>query len=187
LWRKFPGFAFARVDNLCDPRPMGNLLLLFIVVPAVELGLLIEIGKLIGVFETVAIIVLTGAIGASMARNQGLMVLSRLNQQLAAGEMPADTLVDGIMILVAAALLVTPGVLTDIFGFLCLVPGFRARVKGALMRRFEKAVMENRVHVHMSTGSGGAGFESVSRTPEREIKDITPPRGGDGSDSGGRD
>jgi UPF0716 protein FxsA len=162
---------------------MGNLLLLFIVLPAVELGLLIEIGKMIGVVETVAIIVLTGAIGASMARNQGLMVYSRLTQQLAAGEMPTDALVDGIMILLAAALLVTPGVLTDGFGFLCLVPGFRTLAKAALMRRFEKAVMENRVHINVSGTGTGLGFESTSHYPERDIVDVTPPSGKNGSGS----
>ena len=160
----------AQLCGLRDPYEMGNLLLLFIVLPAVELGLLIEIGSRIGAIETVAIIIVTGAIGASMARNQGLMVFSRLTEQLNAGEMPADALVDGIMILLAAALLVTPGVLTDAFGFLCLVPAFRSRVKGALLKRFEKAVMENRVHVHVS----GTGFDSSSRYSEREIVDVTP-------------
>ncbi len=164
---------------------MGILLLLFIVLPAVELGLLIEIGKWVGVVETVALIVLTGAIGATMARNQGLRVLSRVNEQIGSGEMPTDSLVDGIMILLAAALLVTPGVLTDAFGFLCLAPGFRALVKAELIRRFEKAVTENRVHIHVSDAArgsmGGPGFGPSSRYEEGEIVDVTPPPDGDGS------
>ncbi|MBW2391178.1 MAG: FxsA family protein [Deltaproteobacteria bacterium] len=102
---------------------MGTLLLLFIALPALELMLLIELGQRIGTLETVGVIVLTGVVGASMARNQGLRVLSYVQQQVAAGQMPTDALVDGIMILLASALLITPGILTDAFGFLCLIPG----------------------------------------------------------------
>ena len=82
-----------------------------------------------------------------MARSQGLRVLSRVREDVSAGEMPAGSLLDGVMILIASALLVTPGVLTDAFGFLCLIPAFRARVKRELMRRIERAVEEGRLHV----------------------------------------
>ena len=126
---------------------MGRLLLLFIVLPAVELGLLIELGRRIGTLETLALIVVTGIVGASMARSQGLSLLSRVRKQIAAGEMPADSLVDGLMILIASALLVTPGVFTDAFGFLCLIPAFRTLLKRELARRFRQAVEENRVQL----------------------------------------
>lgn len=147
---------------------MGRLLLLFIALPAIELALLIEIGKRIGTLETLALIVVTGVIGATMARRQGLRVITRVQEQLARGEVPADSLVDGLMILVASALLITPGVLTDAFGFLCLIPGFRAFVKRDVVQRFERAVQENRIHVesvHFQTGT--------FREPPR---DVTPPR-----------
>ncbi len=158
---------------------MGTLLLLFVGLPALELWLLIEVGRRIGSLETIGLIVLTGIVGASLARQQGLRVLSEVQRRVAAGDMPADSLVDGIMILVASALLVTPGVLTDAFGFLCLVPGFRNLVKAEVVRRFEKAVAENRVHVevhqsgtHFSTGPPpfGPGFDRP------QMKDVTPPR-----------
>ena len=147
---------------------MGRLLLLFIALPAIELVLLIEIGQRIGTLETLALIVVTGVLGASMARSQGLRVIARVQDQLGRGEMPADSLVDGLMILIASALLVTPGILTDAFGFLCLVPGFRTVVKREVIRRFENAVLQNRVHV-----------ESIRVPPDdyREPpRDITPPR-----------
>jgi UPF0716 protein FxsA len=147
---------------------MGRLLLLFIALPAIELGLLIEIGQRMGTLETLALIVVTGVVGAAMARNQGLRVLARVQQQLGRGEMPGDSLVDGLMILIASALLVTPGVLTDAFGFLCLIPAFRSIVKRDLVRRFERAVLENRVRVE-SLGFQPGGY----REPPR---DITPPR-----------
>ena len=143
---------------------MGWLLLLFVVLPAVELALLIEIGSRIGTLETIGLIVITGVVGASLARSQGLRVLRRVQGEIAAGEMPADSLIDGVMILIAAALLVTPGVLTDAFGFLCLVPGFRALVKRELVQRIERAVEEGRVHMVMR-----------NERDERPMINITPP------------
>jgi UPF0716 protein FxsA len=158
---------------------MANLLLLFIVLPAVELYLLIRIGELIGAFATVGLIIVTGAIGAAMARSQGLRVLSAVQREIAAGELPAGSLVDGLMILIAAALLVTPGVLTDAFGFLCLTPGFRVIVKRELERRFAKAVEENRVSVHIQGldsrgGSPGVGFDTRDLGGTHPVIDVTP-------------
>jgi UPF0716 protein FxsA len=153
---------------------MGRLLLLFIVLPAIELALLIEIGQRIGTLETLALIVVTGIVGASMARSQGLRVIARVQEQLARGEMPADSLVDGLLILIASALLVTPGVLTDAFGFLCLTPGFRTVVKREVVRRFERAVLERRIYVESaSSSSGHPGSAGTYREPPR---DVTPPR-----------
>jgi UPF0716 protein FxsA len=159
---------------------MGRLLLLFIVVPAVELALLIELGRRIGTVETLALIVVTGIAGASMARSQGLRVLQRVQQRLEAGEMPADSVVDGLMILIASALLITPGILTDAFGFLCLVPAFRGLVKRELLRRFEKAVAENRVHVDFAgSAEGGVRFTShvdmrAGDRGQSNVVDVTP-------------
>ena len=128
---------------------MGKLLLLFILVPAVELALLIELGQHIGTLATLALIAGTGALGAFLARLQGLGVLRQMQIELAGGRLPASSIVDGVIILLAAALLVTPGILTDALGFLCLVPGFRRVVKRALWQRITRAVREGRVNVTM--------------------------------------
>ena len=133
---------------------MGRLLLLFIVVPVVELILLIEIGQRVGTLATIGLIMGTGIVGASLARQQGLSTLARLRKDLDEGRLPAETLVDGVLILIAAAVLITPGVLTDLFGFLCLVPACRRLLTGNLKRRFERAVREGRVNV--AAGSAGA-------------------------------
>ena len=125
------------------------LYVLFIVLPAVELILLIEMGKAIGVLPTLGLIVATGFIGATLARHQGLTVLARLRGELGAGRLPADALSDGALILVAGALLVTPGVLTDAAGFLLLIPLTRSVLKRHLKRRFQKAVREGRANVHV--------------------------------------
>lgn len=130
---------------------MPWLLLLFVVLPAVELALLIEVGSRIGTPATLALIAVTGVVGATLARRQGLGVLRHLQREVDAGRLPAGSLVDGVLILVAGALLVTPGILTDAFGFLCLVPAFRRLLKGALRRRLERAVREGRAQVHVWT------------------------------------
>ncbi len=128
---------------------MIQLFALFILLPALELALLIEIGSRIGTAATLGLIVVTGVVGASLARSQGLRVISTVQQELAEGRLPASSLMDGLMILVASALLITPGVLTDVFGFLCLVPAFRGIVKTHLRHRFERAVAEQRIEVHV--------------------------------------
>lgn len=129
---------------------MGLLLLLFIVLPAVELGILMKLGQIVGLGPTIGLIVLTGIVGASLARSQGLAVFAKLQAEIQGGRLPADSMLDGLMILVAGALLVTPGVLTDLFGFLCLLPAFRALVKREIGRRIERAVEEQRLQVHVS-------------------------------------
>jgi UPF0716 protein FxsA len=123
------------------------LVVLFVGVPLVELALLIEVGRRIGTLTTIALIVLTGVLGAALARHQGLGVLRHMRNELRAGRLPAGSLADGVMILVAAALLVTPGILTDAAGFLCLVPAFRRAVKAAAWRRLERAVRRGRWRV----------------------------------------
>ena len=146
---------------------MGRLLLLFVVLPAVELALLIELGSRFGTLHTLTLIVLTGVIGASLARGQGLGVMRQIQAEVAEGRLPATSLVDAAIILVAAALLVTPGVLTDGFGFLCLIPAFRGVVKRILWRRLEDSVRRNRVHIDV-------GLESPGR-PIYDVKDVDGP------------
>ncbi|MGH0036280.1 MAG: FxsA family protein [Myxococcota bacterium] len=143
---------------------------LFVGLPIVELSLLIEIGGWIGTPATLGLIVLTGVVGASLARRQGLRVLGEVQRDVAEGRLPAGSLVDGLLILVAAAVLLTPGVLTDVFGFLCLTPGFRDLLKRAIVRRLERAVAENRVHVTF-VGATEARTRATN-LPETEI-DVT--------------
>jgi UPF0716 protein FxsA len=159
---------------------MVQLFALFILLPALELALLIEIGSRIGTGATLALIVVTGMLGASLARHQGLRVIGTVQRELAEGRLPAASLLDGLMILLASALMITPGVLTDVFGFLCLVPAFRSSVKAHLRHRFEKAVTEQRIHVHVD-GIGLDPNEFNGASPFRDappasgpIIDVTP-------------
>ena len=114
----------------------------------------------------------TGIVGASLARQQGLSTLARVRADLNAGRLPADPIVDGVLILLAAAVLITPGLLTDLVGFLCLVPAFRRLVKRALKGTFERAVREGAAGVTVSfDGAGGTS----RRTPMKNVTPRKPP------------
>jgi UPF0716 protein FxsA len=89
----------------------------------------------IGVGPTVLMVLLTGFIGALLARWQGLGVLTRVSEDMAQGRLPADALIDGLLILIAGAVLLTPGLITDVLGFFLLVPHGRAAVRKAIARR----------------------------------------------------
>ena len=134
---------------------MGRLLLLFILVPIVELALLLEIGKRVGLPATLAIIVSTGALGAYLARRQGLGVLAKIRSEIDQGRLPTGHLVDGALILVAGAVLMTPGVLTDALGFFCLIPASRKWIRAWMWRWLERAARDGRVKVSVSTGAYG--------------------------------
>jgi len=155
---------------------MGRLLLLFIALPAVELALLIEIGSRIGTPATLGIILVTGFVGAALARAQGLGVIRQIQLETAEGRLPADALVDGAFILVAAALLVTPGVLTDALGFLCLVPPFRALAKRWIWRWLERAVEENRVRMQIHVDSPFPPFPRGMPGRDPDVVDVEPER-----------
>ena len=124
-----------------------RLLLLFTIVPLIELYLLIKIGGVIGVVPTIAIVVGTGVLGAWLARWQGLAVLRRISDEMAAGRLPTDALIDGLLILVAAAVLLTPGLLTDSLGFVLLVPASRALVRKVVAAAIARRVPESRPDV----------------------------------------
>lgn len=99
-----------------------RLLLLFTLVPALELYLLLQIGQWLGPGTTVLIILVTGAVGAWMAKREGINVLKRLSEELSRGMPPAQQLAEGVCVVCGGLLLVTPGVVTDLTGFLLILP-----------------------------------------------------------------
>jgi UPF0716 protein FxsA len=119
---------------------MTKLFLLFIIVPLMELALLIKLGSLIGVLDTILLIIFTGAAGAILVRTAGIQCLFTVRQQVQSGIFPADELCNGLLILIAGALLITPGLLTDAAGFALLVPPLRAAIKTRLRAYLEKKV-----------------------------------------------
>ena len=116
------------------------MLILFTVIPAFELMLLIEVGSHIGSFNTLLVIILTGVVGASLARFQGFMVLNKIQYNLNHGKLPNDELMDGLMILVGGIVLLTPGFMTDALGFFLLIPVTRTMIKTIVKKRMEAMV-----------------------------------------------
>ncbi len=126
------------------PSPMGSrqelsvfflLLLLFFTIPLLEITVLLQVGSAIGVLPTIAMVVLTAVIGAGLIRAQGIATLGRVRLELERGELPAVGIIEAAMLLVAGALLLTPGFVTDAIGFLILVPPLRRRVIHSFLAR----------------------------------------------------
>ena len=138
---------------------LGRLLLLFLITPVVELALLFQVGEWIGPWPTVGLIIATGFAGSFLARREGFSVWRRFNQRLQQGGLPGEELVDGMIILVAGALLITPGVLTDVFGFIGLIPLTRAPLRRLLIRRLKHRLDDGSVRVHV----GGFGISTPPR------------------------
>ena len=114
----------------------ARLLLLFIFVPIIELMILIDLGGFLGTGPTLLLVVVTGALGAYLAKMEGFRILFTIRHKMETGQLPADELLDGLIILIAGALLLTPGLITDIFGFLMLFRPSRSRFKIWLKSKF---------------------------------------------------
>ncbi|GIX48137.1 MAG: hypothetical protein KatS3mg131_2348 [Candidatus Tectimicrobiota bacterium] len=116
----------------------GKLLFLFLAVPLVEIALFIEIGARIGTLTTLLIIFCTAILGAMLARHEGLKTWWRIQERLRSGQLPDEELLDGLLILLAGALLLTPGFLTDAVGLLLLYQGSRQPLKRWLQARLRR-------------------------------------------------
>ncbi len=141
---------------------MPWLFLLFVVLPAVEIYLLIQLGELIGGLQTFGLILSTGLLGSYMAKKQGLAVWMELNKKLSTGQMPGNEIIDGAIILVSGTLLVTPGVITDLIGFLGLFP-----ITRSLFRKLAQSVLKGNTGIRMSFGGfgGNQGFRGTAGGP----------------------
>ena len=118
----------------------GKLLILFILVPVAELYLFITLGDQLGLGNTLAIIFVTAILGAALTKSQGRRAMLKFQQATNEGRMPAREAMDGLMILLAGAVLITPGFLTDAVGFLLLVPPVRTVVAGYLGKRLKEKI-----------------------------------------------
>lgn len=149
--------------------------LLFIIIPVIEISLFILVGQHIGVAATIAIILVTAILGATLVRRQGLQTLARLRAEVDRNEMPGKTIAEGALILVAGLLLVTPGFLTDTIGFSLLVPPLRR----GLIERAGRGLMRF-VRVVDVGGAPGPGGPGGPRRPgqgpviDAEVVDVTP-------------
>lgn len=149
-------------------KPFPVVAALFIAVPLLEVYLLIKVGGVIGVFPTIALIVLTAIVGAMLLRAQGLATLARFQTNLQQGELPTFTLVEGMLLLVGGALLLTPGFFTDAIGFLCLIPPTRRLLVRALL---------SQVTVFSQSNTAGRRDAPSARVIEGEYTEHTRERG----------
>ncbi len=177
----------ARPSCPTHKQSVGRLLfLVFTIVPFIELYLLLVIGGEVGFWPTVAGVLTMGAIGAFLAKTQGAGVIKRWRESLAAGRVPEDGILDGILIVAGGALLVAPGVITDVVGLALLIPPTRRLIAKALRKWLEKKVEQGNVRVTtfgfpFSGPFGGASpFESRGRSGvidvEGEVVDRDRPR-----------
>ncbi|WP_206483260.1 FxsA family protein [Thalassotalea sp. G2M2-11] len=140
------------------------LFFLFIVIPIIEIAVLMQVGAMLGVWPTIAIVIITAWLGAKNVKQQGMATVQSLQNKMAMGEMPSEDIVAGLLLLVAGVLLVTPGFVTDIFGLSLLIPQFRTLLIGAVQR-----------HLTVSSIGAGQGFAFHHHTvygqpEERSVK-----------------
>jgi UPF0716 protein FxsA len=131
------------------------LVVLFILLPIAEIWFIIEVGQLIGPWWTIALLIGLSVAGAWLVKWQGIFTLARMRGELMRGRMPTNQLVDGALILVAGALMLTPGFITDIFGIMLLLPPVRAVLRAPLVKRVRARVLP--VDWQVRSGPGDAG------------------------------
>jgi UPF0716 protein FxsA len=139
--------------------------LVFFATPIVEMYLLIEVGGYIGAIPTIALVVLTAMAGVALLRVQGLATLGRGLGRLQGGQLPAQEVVEGLLLAFAGALLITPGFITDVIGFLLLTPAFRAGLARRLMSRAFLTGVVGSVRPGERTGASGVDEEGGDRGP----------------------
>ena len=129
--------------------PLQYLIALFIGLPVIELALLFELHGAVGFLPTVMLVLLTGIAGAALVRRQGVAILFEIQKEMAHGGLPAPQMMDGVMILVAGAFLVTPGLITDIVGFALLVPFVRERIRFWLRDKLKQKLQNGSIQVNV--------------------------------------
>ncbi|MEH6469478.1 MAG: FxsA family protein [Porticoccus sp.] len=151
---------------------MRYLLLLFIVMPIIEMWLLITVGREIGAFPTIGLVLLTAAVGFSLLRQQGFATLFRARQKMDAGELPAIEMVEAIILAVCGALLMTPGFVTDVIGFAGLVSGLRRWIVMRLATQMNVvSYSEHEVRCRDHGGDSDADFQTLEGESWREDDD----------------
>jgi UPF0716 protein FxsA len=156
----------SRHGNPARPPMFARLGCLFVVVPLVELALLVQVGRWIGVLPTVGIVAVTGLLGAALARGQGVRALAEFQREAAAGQVPAGPMLDAVSVLVGGLLLLTPGILSDLLGFALLLPPSRRFLQRRAMERLARGIRDGQVRVTFVGMPGGPAPR--------------PPDGGDG-------
>ncbi|SHJ54655.1 FxsA family protein [Paramaledivibacter caminithermalis] len=125
-----------------------RLILLFTITPIVELFLLIKLSNITSVWTTISIVLATGIIGAYLAKGQGRLIITKIKMELNEGRMPGDQLINGLCVLVGGALLLTPGIITDILGFSLVIPATREVFKDIVKNKLFKMLQSGSINIH---------------------------------------
>ncbi len=126
---------------------LWKLMLLFSLGPVLEILLLLEVGKRIGTFPTILLIILTGTAGAFLARTQGLFILSRVRRELAQGNLPGDEILNGFSILLGGVMLIAPGLITDSLGLALILPATRTFIREYVKRKLKFMLEEGKFFI----------------------------------------
>jgi UPF0716 protein FxsA len=165
---------------------MPIVFLIFIIIPIIEISLLINVGQLIGAWYTIGLVLLSAFIGINMLRYQGLSTLARAQQKMRQGEMPQQEMIEGLVLAVGGALLITPGFVTDIIGFCCLFPFTRMGFIKLASRRFKSSMasgqfgqmhsmhQSSQAQTHFSQETDGDVFEGEFSQQREADKSILP-------------
>jgi UPF0716 protein FxsA len=149
--------------------------LLFVGLPLLELFILVQMGQLVGLWPTIGLVVLTGSAGAALARLEGLRTLWKIRGELARGRLPGRALFDGLAILVGGALLLTPGILTDLLGFCFLFPPTRRFLLGRIRKNLEDRLKSGDIQVTRFSGFAGASGWAWQAGGHGQAGDSGPP------------
>jgi UPF0716 protein FxsA len=128
----------------------------FLIVPFIEITLLMQVGSIIGVFPTIFMVVFTAVLGAWMLRRQGFATWQRFQSNLQQGQIPAYEMIEGPILLVGGALLLTPGFFTDILGFACLIPSLRRKIAQYVIENHLLAAQSGEIFKQRSSFTNGA-------------------------------
>jgi UPF0716 protein FxsA len=152
------------------------LFVLFIIIPIIEIFVLMQVGAVLGVWPTIAMVIFTAWLGAKYVRQQGISTLNSVQTKMAQGQMPSDEIVTALMLLVAGVLLVTPGFVTDFLGLSLLIPAVRHTIAGSVMSHISS---NNKSHQGFQFHSHGQNQDDFSKQPESPFQEnIQPPHKG---------
>jgi UPF0716 protein FxsA len=156
----------------------ARIFLLFVTVPVLELCIFLVLGQRIGIPMTLATIVLTAVVGAYLTKSQGLKAISRYQESLAQGRLPHEAIIDSLLILIAGALLLTPGFLTDSIGFSLLVPSVRGYIRGWVEKSLQDRInlVGQNMGAPINNSQGTKSREPQVITVETEVIEITRDR-----------
>jgi UPF0716 protein FxsA len=160
------------------------LFVLFIIIPIIEIFVLMQVGAILGVWPTIAMVIFTAWLGAKYVRQQGISTLNSVQKKMAEGQMPSDEIVTALMLLVAGVLLVTPGFVTDFLGLSLLIPAVRHTIAGSVMSHISsnntsEQGFQFHSHSHGQNQNQNQNQDDFSKQPESPFQEnIQPPHQG---------